>query len=182
MTPLPRVLTLLAPDFEELEVVAPVDLMRRAGITVTLAALDSCLQVKGRNGLILQADTTLDEVINEAFECLFLPGGPGVNTLRKDERITPLIKRYSSKELWIVAICAAPLLLNDAGLLKEKTFTAHHSVKSELPDFLESKAVVIDGYIITSRGAGTAVQLGLSLIEHLVSLEKAKEIAFSISY
>ncbi len=82
-----RVLTVLAPDFEEIEVVVPVDLMRRAGIHVTVASLDGSLDVKGRSGITLKADTSLDQVLHESFTCLFIPGGPGVKLLRADPRI-----------------------------------------------------------------------------------------------
>ncbi|KAB2647903.1 MAG: DJ-1/PfpI family protein [Verrucomicrobia bacterium] len=177
-----HVLTVLAPDFEELEVVAPIDLMRRAGIKVCIAATGTTREVKGRNNLVLLADTLLADVINDSFDCLFLPGGPAVAHLRQDLRIVGLIQTYSKANLWIAAICAAPVLLNDAGLLTGKRFTAHPSVVTQLPPFSDSSAVVIDGKLITSRGAGTAIAFGLSLVENLLSAEKAKEIALSIRY
>ena len=177
-----RVLTVLAPDFEEIEVVVPVDLMRRAGIHVTVASLDGSLDVKGRSGITLKADTSLDQVLHESFTCLFIPGGPGVKLLRADPRIAALVKDYYKSNRLISAICAAPVILKDAGVLKNKRFTAHHSVAHEFDTPLGTDPVVVDTNLITSRGAGTAHPFGLALIKHLVSEEKAKEVAQSISY
>jgi protein deglycase len=182
MTSSVSVLTLLAPDFEEIEVVVPVDLMRRAGIQVTLASLDASLDVKGRSAITLKADTTLDLVLNEPFTCLFIPGGPGVKKLRADPRITYLVEQYFKSNRLISAICAAPVILKDVGVLKNKRFTAHHSVAYEFDSPLCKDPVVVDTNLITSRGAGTAHPFGLTLIKHLISEEKAKEVAQSISY
>jgi 4-methyl-5(b-hydroxyethyl)-thiazole monophosphate biosynthesis len=177
---MPRVLAILAEGFEEIEVVTPVDLLRRAGAEVTLAALTEDLRVTGRCGLVLQADTALARVANETFDCLFLPGGPGVRYLRADKRVLDLIRAQHAAHRWIAAICAAPTVLLDAGVLHARRRTAHFSVAAELPDLLSHERVVVDGHIITSRGAGTALDFGLAIVERLFSSEKAAEISRSI--
>jgi len=178
---MPTVLAILAEGFEEVEAVAPVDLLRRAGADVVVAALAEGIHVTGRSGITLHADTTLAAVIHRTFDCIFLPGGPGVPHLRSDPRVGQILRAHAAAGKWIAAICAAPTVLNDAGLLQGKRFTAHHSVAKELPQLLSEARVVQDGRILTSRGAGTAVDFGLFLVTHLFSPERSAEIGRSIS-
>ena len=178
---MPTVLVILPEGFEEIETVTPIDVLRRAGADVVIAALGDGIHVTGRSGLTMHADTTLAAVpTDRAFDLLFLPGGPGVKHLRADPRIAPLAKQYATSGRWLAAICAAPTALNDAGLLAGKRYTAHFSVADELPAILANERVVIDGRLITSRGAGTALDFGLTLVEKLFSPEKSAEIAKSI--
>src|SRR5690349_11720880 len=105
---MPTVLALLADGFEEIEAAAPIDLLRRAGAKVLIAALGEGIHVAGRSGLIMHADTTLAAIERETFDCIFLPGGPGTKLLRGDPRVRPLILRHHQQGKWIAAICAAP--------------------------------------------------------------------------
>jgi protein deglycase len=177
---MPTVLAILAEGFEEIEATAPIDLLRRAGVEVTVAALGEGIHVTGRNGLTMHADTTLAAVETREFDCLFLPGGPGVAHLRADPRVRPLVLRQQAAGRWLAAICAAPAVLHDAGLLAGRRYTAHFSVAKELPAILADERVVADGNLLTSRGAGTAIDFGLLLVAKLVSPAKAGEVAQSI--
>ncbi len=177
---MPTVLAILAEGFEEIETVSPIDLLRRAGVTVTLAALGEGIHVTGRNGMTLHADTTLETVRHQSFDCLFLPGGPGVKHLRADPRVRELVLRQHTARGWLAAICAAPTVLHDAGLLKNVRYTAHFSVATELPSIESAEPCVADGHILTSRGAGTALDFGLLLVEKLISPQKSAEVAASI--
>lgn len=179
---MPTVLAILAEGFEEIETVAPIDLLRRAGADVTVAALGDGIHVTGRSGLTLHADMTLTAVIAAPrdFDCVFLPGGPGVKHLRADPRVRALVLRQHAAARWLAAICAAPTVLHDAGLLAGRRFTAHFSVAGELPALLADERVVIDGHLLTSRGAGTALEFGLLLVEKLFSIEKSKELTRAI--
>jgi 4-methyl-5(b-hydroxyethyl)-thiazole monophosphate biosynthesis len=177
---MPTVLVPLAEGFEEIEAVAPIDLLRRAGAEVTLAALGDGIHVSGRNGLIFHADTTLDAVEGGAFDCIFFPGGPGVKQLRADPRIRAWVLRQHAAGRWLAAICAAPAVLFDAGLLTGRRYTAHASVADELPNILGGERTVADGNLLTSRGAGTAIDFALLLVERLFSREKAREVAASV--
>ena len=177
---MPTALVFLAEGFEELEALAPIDLLRRAGVNVTVAAIAETIHVTGRNGVTLHADSTLSAVGNALFDLLLIPGGPGVKLLRADPRVRQLVVAHHSAQRWLAAICAAPTLLNDAGLLVGKRYTAHFSVANELPDLLAHERTVVDGLLLTSRGAGTAIDFGLLLIEKLVSPQAALDVAQSI--
>lgn len=178
MSPL-TVLAPLAPGFEELELVAPVDILRRAGCEVTLATVDGNFLVVGRNGMILRAERTLDEVAGLPFDCLLLAGGPSVPDLRKDPRITPLIRRLHASSAWVGAICAAPLLLKDAALLPS-AHTCHDSCLTELPSARLDERVLTEGRVVTSRGAGTAIDFGLALVAGLLGPAKASALKSEI--
>ncbi len=178
---MPTVLAILAEGFEEIEAVTPIDLLRRAGADVTVAALGDTIHVAGgRANLILHADTTLAAVESNDFDAIFLPGGPGTKHLRAAPRVRALILRHHAAGRLVTAICAAPTVLHDAGLLSHRRYTAHPSVANELPHILAHERVVLDGNILTSRGAGTALDFGLRLIELLFTPEKSREIAASI--
>lgn len=183
-----RVLCLLADGFEEIETVAPVDLLRRAGAEVVLAALaEQARAVTGRCGMRLLPDTRLADAEQggcESFDMLLIPGGPGVKALRSDGRAARLASAFAARKTspkTVAAICAAPLVLKDAALLGGgRRFTAHESVWDELPGALKTERVVEDGPIITSRGAGTAVEFGLALVRRLFGEPAAGEVARAI--
>lgn len=185
LTRMPTVLAILAEGFEEIEATTPIDLLRRAGAEVTLAALADGIHVTGRSGLTMHADTTLTALDAATppreFDCLFLPGGPGVKQLRADPRVRAQVLRQHAAGRWIAAICAAPTVLHDAGLLGGRRYTAHFSVAKELPAILSEERVVLDGHLLTSRGAGTSLDFGLRLVELLFSTDKSREIARAIA-
>ena len=171
----------LAPGFEELEVVAPVDVLRRAGVRVTLAALESPLAVRGRNGLTLLADRLWADGGEPSCDCLLLPGGPAVAVLRRNAALLDHVRAQARSGGWLAAICAAPTVLLDAGVLAGRRHTAHPSVAAELPRAEVGEAVMVDGRLITSRGAGTAVDFGLELVARLVSPAQAAAVRSAIA-
>lgn len=173
-------LVLLADNFEEIEAVVPIDLLRRAEISVTVASCTHHLLVQGRSRISVQADCMVQELGEQNFDLIVLPGGPGVFKLRKHRLIQKIIKKFKDEKKWIGAICAAPLLLLDAKVLGNSKYTAHSSVANELPQIMTGQDVVCDGTIITSAGAGTAIAFGLALIEALAGSDQAKLIADSI--
>ncbi|MBK9990061.1 MAG: DJ-1/PfpI family protein [Verrucomicrobia bacterium] len=177
---MPTVLAILPEGFEEIEAITPIDLLRRAGCQVIIAALGASPHVTGRCNITMHADATLGEAGEAAYDLIFLPGGPGVLNLRGDMRVRALVQQQAAAGRWLAAICAAPTVLNDAGLLEGRRYTAHFSVAKELPNILVDERVVVDGKIVTSRGAGTSVDFGLMLVEKLFSPEKAREIATAI--
>ena len=175
-----RALCLVVDGFEEIETITPVDLLRRAGADVTTAAMGETRQVCGRCGVMIEADALFDEIDPEGYDLLLLTGGPGVRVLRADGRPAELAAAFLSRDKWVAAICAAPLVLKDAGMLDGRSYTAHFSTVGELPDALADEAVVVDGRLVTSRGAGTALAFGLELIGLIYGQERADEIGATI--
>lgn len=173
-----RVLCLLNDGFEEIEVVTPVDVLRRAGVTVVIAAMGEMTAV-GRGGIRIAGDVALADVDSGSFDLLFIPGGPGVGDLRSVGRAAALARDFAAAGKPVAAICAAPLILMDAGLLEGKRFTAYHSVREELGGGLDER-VVEDGDIITSRGAGTALDFALALVTRLAGQAAAERVAEEI--
>lgn len=176
-----RALIILHPGFEEMEAVAPIDLLTRAGVAVVQASTSGTLLVEGRNGISLQANHLLADVAGQDFDAVILPGGPGIKELRNDARIVDCLRRHHAAGRLVAAICAGPLLLLDAGLTKGIAYTAHPSTLEELGEPC-NQAVVTDGNIMTSRGAGTATEFALALVQALCGENSAGEIADSICW
>jgi len=175
-----RALCLLVDGFEEIETVTPIDLLRRAGIEVVVAAVGPGLHAQGRSGIVISAEVMLNAShTHEAFDLLLIPGGPGVAALRKDGRAAKLAADFQATGKTVAAICAAPLVLQDAGLLDGRRFTAHASTHGELPAAIDER-VVVDGSIITSRGAGTSQDFSLAIITALAGADAADGVAESI--
>jgi len=180
---MPKVLAILVDGFEEIEAVTPIDLLRRAGVEVTIATLGAPRTVTGRCGIALQGECSLGDALSRepgGYDCLLLPGGPGVNTLRESTEVIKTVNQQHAAGRLVAAICAAPLVLLEAGILEGRRYTAHGSVVEELPNILPDEAVVVDGNIVTSRGAGTALQFGLTLAELIVGTDGSQRIAGEI--
>lgn len=173
-------LFVLVAGVEELEAVAPIDILRRAGVEVTVAGLHEGSTVVGRCGVVIGVEVTLGAVDKRLFDAIVVPGGPGVALLRKDARVGAALKHHYEAGRIVAAICAAPVLLAQAGLLEGRRHTAHPTVADELPHLLANERVVEDGTIITSRGAGTAVDFGLTLAARLTTQAKADEVRAAI--
>lgn len=174
-----RVLLLLSTGFEEMEAVTPLDLLRRAGIEVISASIGADTLVTGSHGISVLADTRLDECLNDAYDMVILPGGPGVEAVRKDLRVLDLVRRSHAAGIPLAAICAAPLILADAGVAKDHLLTSFPTTKKDLVgrirEYSEAR-VVVDGKLITSRGAGSAEEFSLALIEYLLGAAAAEEV------
>lgn len=164
--------------FEETEAVTPVNLLRRGGIEVVMASLHGGV-VQGKCGIRLVPDADFADLDPAAFDLLYLPGGPGVMDLMRDGRAASLAGVFHAAGKPVAAICAAPLILRDAGLLENRRFTAHFSVHGDLPGVVDER-VVEDGLVLTSRGPGTAVDFGLALVRRLAGEAMAREVADGI--
>jgi 4-methyl-5(b-hydroxyethyl)-thiazole monophosphate biosynthesis len=174
-----RVLLILSRGFEELEAVAPLDLLRRAGIEAVSASTGSDLAVAGGRGIVLVADILLRDCLEEKFDMLILPGGPGVGDLRRNQVVIDLARRYRERGIPIAAICAAPLVLADAGVISGSKITSFPASREELQGHIREyseERVVVDGDIITSRGAGSSEEFALKLIEILLGASAAEDV------
>jgi 4-methyl-5(b-hydroxyethyl)-thiazole monophosphate biosynthesis len=170
-----RVLIPLAPGCEEIEAVTLIDLLRRAEIEVVVAGIEPG-PVRASRGTVLVPDCELDEVLNDDFDMIVLPGGlPGATNLDRDERIHDLLARQAAEDRWTGAICAAPKVLANAGLLDGRRATSFPGAVTleEYPEVhVLEQPVVVDGKVATSRGPGTAMDFALQLIELLAGAER----------
>jgi 4-methyl-5(b-hydroxyethyl)-thiazole monophosphate biosynthesis len=176
---MPTVLVPLAQGCEEIEAVTVVDVLRRAGIAVVTAGLDAN-PVKASRGTMLIPDTTLDEAAGQAFDMIVLPGGqPGTDNLARDTRISELITSMARQDKYVCAICAAPNVLAQAGVLTGRRATGFPGTLEKLgrTDItLTESPVEKDGRVITSRGPGTAMDFALELVEVLAGKGKRLEV------
>ena len=174
-----HVLVPLANGFEETEAVTIVDILRRGGVTVTVASLDGAA-VTGNHGITLVPDTDLDTALVRDFDLVALPGGqPGADNLESDPRIRELLQRMAASDRFVAAICAAPKVLKSAGLLDDREATSFPGFIDEDPApgmRYSTETVVQDGKVITSRGPGTAMDFALKLVELLVGKEKRDDV------
>jgi protein deglycase len=179
-----NVLVPIAEGSEELETICIVDVLRRAGASTTLASVDK-LEVVASKGTKLITDRPLTACVNETYDLIALPGGmPGSERLRNCPELIEALKRQRAEGRLYAAICAAPAVtLYPHGLLEGRRVTCHPNFAHLLVSVeLLSAPVVIDGNCITSRGAGTAVEFSLTLVEQLYGREKAREVAQGMAF
>lgn len=177
-----HLLTLLADGFEEVEAVTVIDLLRRAGITVTIVALQK-KDVTGSHGIFVRADTTVKH-LPEAYDGIILPGGmPGTKNLAGSPKILSIVQYTFKKGLLCAAICAAPMVFGKAGILDDIRATCYPGCEEGLGNarYIEA-AVVRDRNVITSRGVGTAIPFALELITVVEGAESADRIGEQILY
>ncbi len=172
-----RAMIILAPGYEELEAVAVIDMLRRAGIEIKIVGLEEGPIPSARDVKIVP-DCTLDEIKDEKFDLIVLPGGlDSTERLAKDERVINMLKRQLDEERLVGAICAAPTVLDRHGLSKDKTITCHPVCQEAVKNSrLSQNRVVTDGLLITSQGPGTALEFALRLVERLAGTEKMNEV------
>ena len=173
-----KVLVVMADGFEEIEAVTIIDILRRAEIEVVSAGLGGTT-ITGSHGIKVISDALLDQVKDKSFDALILPGGgAGVANLRKDKRVVQLVQRFHDQKALVGAICAAPAVLSDAGIIKQKKVTSYPGFEKQIQcAHYSTEAVVVDGNVITSRAPGTALRFALKLVEHLLGQEKSRELA-----
>lgn len=173
------VLVPVADGSEELEAVAIVDVLRRAGANVTIASVTDDMVLTGSKGVKLVADRLLSDCAHETFDLIALPGGmPGAEHLRDSPDLTGLLKNQADEGRLYAAVCASPAVaLCPHGLLQGKRFTCHPNFAQFVPQAqLSTDPVVVDGNLVTSRGAGTAVEFALALVGLLYNPDKAQEV------
>ena len=177
------VLVPVADGTEELEAVAIIDVLRRAGAAVTVASVGGRRQIAASRGVVIVADTLIEACVENDYDLVVLPGGmPGAKHLRDCAHLTRMLKRQQKNARLFGAICASPaVVLEHHGLLEGLQATCH-------PDFVDQLSarervdsrVVLDGNCLTSRGAGTAVKFALALVEQLYGEDKRRAVARSM--
>jgi 4-methyl-5(b-hydroxyethyl)-thiazole monophosphate biosynthesis len=184
-----KAIIFLAEGFEEVEAVTPIDYLRRAGVEVTIAALGGGEIVTGSHGIPVKADVSLAGLVKQgkavpaSWDAVVLPGGlPGANNLAASAETGSFIRAMAAAGKWVCAICASPaLVLAPLGVLAGRKFTCYPGMEKTVSGARWSEdRVVIDGNIITSRGAGTAGYFAAAIIGKLVSEETAEKISQSV--
>ncbi|KAI8045057.1 protein dj-1beta [Drosophila gunungcola] len=174
-------LVILAPGAEEMEFIIAADVLRRAGIKVTVAGLNDAEPVKCSRDVQILPDTSLAKVSSDKFDVVVLPGGlGGSNAMAESTVVGEILKSQESSGGLIAAICAAPTVLAKHGIASGKSLTSYPSMKPQLADqysYVDDKSVVKDGNLITSRGPGTAYEFALKIAEELAGKEKVQEVA-----
>ncbi len=174
---------IMGENFEETEAVTAVDLLRRAGVTVDIYGVGSS-SIRGRSGLTINTDRILNQASDidvKEYRGILIPGGPGSSSLAKNEAILTIVREFNKENKLIYAICAAPMVLDRAGILKGKKFTCFPGTEILAGERLEDR-VVIDGNIITSQGVGTSLDAAVKLVEIIVSPAESRKQALSTLY
>ncbi len=168
----------LADGFEEIEALCPYDLILRAGIPVKTVSINETTLVTGTHGIRVHADITLDEM-GEDFEGIMLPGGlPGADNLNDCPKVQECMAKADREGKLISAICAAPYVLGQAGLLKGKHATCFPGFEDKLTGAVPSAdRVVCDGNVITAKGMGAAFEFGIEIVKYYKGQEFAQELA-----
>ena len=172
----------LADGFEEVEAIAPVDMLRRAGVEVKTVGVTGDVVASSHNIKVVP-DILIDEIVlDDNLEAVILPGGfPGATNLEESVQVQKAIDFADEKGKYICAICAAPQILGHKGLLKGKEAIAYPGFEAELEGAkISEDYVVLDGNIITAKGAGVATEFGLKIVSVLVSEAVAEKIGKAI--
>lgn len=175
-----RVCVLVADGSEELETVAVVDVLRRAGAEVVLAGVAGARPVKASRGVGLVPDAAWDTAAADGFDALVVPGGMGgVEAIGADAGVLEALRRAAAAGKWVAAICAGPQVLDRAGVLEGKRYTCYPGLNRSAirSGAWQDEPVVVDGKLVTSQGPGTAVAFALTLAELLEGLDAAQRTA-----
>jgi 4-methyl-5(b-hydroxyethyl)-thiazole monophosphate biosynthesis len=166
----------LATGFEEIEAITVVDVLRRAGITAETVSIMKEHLVTGAHDISVKADLLFEEADYDSCDMIVLPGGmPGTTNLGAHEGLGKKLREFAEKDRWLAAICAAPMVFGQAGLLQDKTAVIFPGMESHLTGArLGKRPVEIDGNIITSKGPGTAMAFAMTLVQ-LLSGEQTAE-------
>ena len=174
-----KAMIIINDGLEECEALNVYDLLYRAGISTDLVGFTQ--EVTSSHKVRFQADKLLDEIDPKDYDCLILPGGmPGTVHLKEDERVSYLIDSFMEQNKLIAAICAAPSILAEKGLLKNEHFVCYPGFECGLKT-AEGKAFR-EGNIITGKGLGASFEFAAMIISGLLSKEKADEVLSSIQY
>ncbi len=179
-----KALILLATGFEETEAVTIIDVLRRGKIAITSASLDQKL-VEGAHAIHVKADVVIDQITEQLFDAVIMPGGMGgTENLLASKKVQSMLIKHADAGKIVSAICAAPMVLEQAQLLKEKKATIYPGLEDKLVSAseLSTSKVVTDGNIITSKGPATAMQFALTLVETLAGTDMAKEVAAGLLF
>ena len=176
------VYVLLGTGFEEVEAIAPIDLMRRAGVEVLTVGIGG-KTVYGGHGIGVEADITLEEMDLTNLEMIVLPGGlGGVASIRASRAAMDAVAFAAENRRYVAAICAGPTVLADLGITDSRKVTCYPGCEEKMgaAECIPNEACIQDGNVITGTSAGCAVAFGLKLIAALKGEDVAKTVAEQI--
>lgn len=176
-----KVLCILTDDFEELEAIGTIALLRRANITIDVYAIDATTAT-GRFNLSISNINNLQDVEIRQYDALFLPGGPHYATLEQNQHVMHILDHFYTQQKLIAAICAAPTILGRAGYLKGKHYTCFTSMNEDFGGTYVDTYTVSDQNLITGRSAAAVIDFSFAFMEALEGKQKANEIKASIYY
>jgi len=177
-----QLLLFLAPGFEEIEAVSTLDILRRAGLDVASVSITGDLKVIGAHGIAIEADCLYPDIDFKNADMIILPGGmPGTKNLNVHEGLKSAIINFAHAGKPLAAICAAPMILGQLGLLENKEATCYPGNEIHLKGATISEYMVVqDGTIITAAGPGVAAEFALQIVTFFLGIEKAEEISKSL--
>ena len=182
-----KVAVILLDGCEDIEALAPIDILRRASVKVETLSITDSLIIESARGVTMHSDELIDKVELNDYDMIVLPGGPGTKNYWKSEKLSKYLKSINNPVKKIAAICAAPTYLSYLGILKNRNVTCFPMCEKELLSYDSSitystENVVIDGNVITSKAAGTCIDFALELVNSLCGKEKANQIREQICY
>lgn len=181
-----KILELLADGNETIELLTVVDYLRRADIKIDMVSTTGSKDLVTSHGVRYQADYLLEEINPEDYDGVYIPGGTkGAETLRDDDRVIEIVKKFNAANKLIAAICAGPIVLDRAGVLADKKATSFPTIKQELKnvgEYMDDEIVVTDGNVTTGRGAAVTNYLALRLLELIKGKEAKEEIKYGTQH
>jgi len=174
----------LAEGFEEIEALTVVDVLRRAALPVKTVSIEKTLDVMGKSGILVKADILFSEADYNRCEMIVLPGGqPGTTNLMNNEDLLKKIEEFHREGKYLAAICAAPMILGELGILAGKRATIYPGMESHLKQGeYKDNPVVVDGKIITSQGPATAMAFALKLVEIMKGSDAEEEVGTGLLF
>ncbi|MCX7987693.1 MAG: DJ-1/PfpI family protein [Bacteroidales bacterium] len=179
-----KILVFLADGFEEIEAIAPIDILRRGGCEVTTVSVMGRREVTSSRGVTVLADVLFSSDLFEGADMFVLPGGmPGTKNLKEHRELSEMLIKAHNSGKWLAAICAAPTILGGLGLLKGRKATCFPGMENELIEAQITKAFVEeDGKIITAKGAGVATDFGFALLKHMKDEKTALDVKSKMQF
>ncbi|MCH5172402.1 MAG: DJ-1/PfpI family protein [Erysipelotrichales bacterium] len=176
-------LVIIGDYFEDVEMIAPVDVWRRHNDEITIASLMHRKEVISARGIKMECNILLENANLEEYDFLFIPGGPGVSKILVNlKEVSDVIEFFASKNKLVCAICAAPMLIGRLGLLKDKNYTVYPGFDKQVigGKYLRDKGAVKDGNFITGKSMYYSIEFALLVIESLYGMHDKENLLLSI--
>ena len=179
-----KIIVFLADGFEEVEALTVVDYLRRMDIEVDMVSINKEKNVKGAHGIEVVTDKLVGDLDIDEYKGVVIPGGlPGAANLQKSSEVIKVVKELNKQDKLVAAICAGPIVLQEAGVTKDRGFTCYPGFEGNIGDgsYIE-KPVVRDKNIITGKGPALAIDFALEIVDYLLGKDKKEKLKNDILY